>query len=67
MKKLSTGDDSTLGNHRKHCVAIFGEDSAATKFLDDKIKEQGADQEVIQDEEQMVYLLRNIHFNGLNQ
>ncbi|QEM41129.1 hypothetical protein HYP85_gp032 [Pseudomonas phage Zuri] len=67
MNKLSTGDDSTLGNHRKLAIAAFGKDSAAVKFLDDKIKEQGEDEEVIQDEGQMVYLLANIHFRGLSQ
>ena len=67
MQKLSTGDDSTLGNHRKLAVAAFGEDSAAVKFLDEKIKEQGEDEEVIQDESQVMYLLANIHLKGLNQ
>lgn len=67
MQKLSTGGDATLGNYRKLTAAAFGEDSPAVKFLDDKIKEQGEDEEVIQDEGQMVFLLANIHFNGLNQ
>jgi hypothetical protein len=57
MKKLSTGEDSTLGNYRKLSVAFFGEDSGAVKFLDAKIAEQGEDEEVVADEGQMVYLL----------
>lgn len=59
MKKLSTGDDSTLGNYRKLSVAFFGEDSGAVKFLDEKIAESpnGEGEEVIADEGQMVMML----------
>ncbi|MNO13210.1 hypothetical protein D3C76_28390 [compost metagenome] len=67
MKKLSTGANSTLGEYRKLTAALLGEDSPATKFLDDKIKEQGEDAEVIKDEGQMVYLLGQIHIGAASQ
>ena len=59
MKKLSTGDDATLGNYRKLAKAVFGQESKAVKFLDDKIAESpnGENEEVLADEGQMVYLL----------
>jgi len=59
MQKLSTGDDATLGNYRKLARAFFGADSKAVKFLDEKIAESrnGANEEVIADERQMIYLL----------
>lgn len=64
MKKLSTGDDATLGNYRKLAVVFFGEDNQAVKFLDDKIAESpnGAGEEVIADEGQMVNLLGSMAF-----
>lgn len=61
MEKLSTGDDSTLGNYRKLSAAVFGEDSNAVKFLDAKIAEQGADEEVVLDEANMIRIL--FYFN----
>ena len=59
MTKMSTGDDATLGNYRKMAAAVFGEDSKAVKFLDDKITDSpnGENEEVIADEGQMVNLL----------
>ena len=59
MTKMSTGDDATLGNYRKMAAAVFGEDSKPVMFLDDKIKDSpnGANEEVIADERQMVYVL----------
>ena len=62
MKKLSTGQDSTLGEYRKLTVAILGEDSEAVKFLDEKIAESsvGEKEEVIAAESQMLYLLFNM-------
>jgi len=64
MRKLSTGEDSTLGAHRKMAVAVFGVDSPAVKFLDKEIAESpnGEQEEVIADEGQMVMLLGQIHF-----
>jgi hypothetical protein len=66
MKKLSTGDDSTLGNWRKLSVAVFGEDSNIIPFLDDKIYEapNGENEEVIVDEAQMLHVLMSIHMEG---
>ena len=59
MQKLSTGDDATLGNYRKMAVVFWGEDSGAVKFLDVKIagSPNGADEEVLADETQMVQVL----------
>lgn len=64
MNKMSTGDDATLGNYRKMTIAVFGKDSKAVKFLDDKIVDSpnGEDEEVLSDESQMVYLLGTIAF-----
>lgn len=64
MRKLSTGADATLGNTRTLCVTFFGEDSAATTFLDAKISEQGVDMEVIADEYQVLYLLAELDLGG---
>ena len=65
MKKLSTGDDSTLGNYRRLASASFGESSEAVHYLDRKIagSPHGADEEVIADESQMVQLLGTMSFN----
>ncbi len=57
MQKLSTGEDSTLGNYRKMAVAVFGDSSPAVKFLDDKIVAQGEDEEVIASESQVLMML----------
>lgn len=59
MKKLSTGDDSTLGNYKKLAITFFGEKSKAVTFLNDKIaaSPNGENEEVIADEGQMIYLL----------
>lgn len=69
MRKLTTGHDSTLGNYRALTVAVFGADSPAVAFLDDKIRvsRKGADEEVLADEGQMVYLLGRIHFSKPNR
>lgn len=67
MRKLSTGQDSTLGSYRKMAVAVFGEDSKAVKFLDKKIAESpnGEDEEVIVEESQAVAMLGQLHIEGL--
>ena len=64
MRKLSTGSDATLGTYRQLTVALFGEDSKAVKFLDDKIDSSTyrENEEVLAPESQMLYLLTNIHF-----
>jgi hypothetical protein len=62
MMKLSTGQDSTLGSYLKLCLAVFGKDSEQVKFIMDKIAESpnGAHEEVVADESQMLYLLVNL-------
>ena len=62
MKKLSNGQDSTLGVYREIVVAFVGEDNAAVKFLDQKISESphGKDEEVIANEGQMIHLLMSM-------
>ena len=62
MMKLSTGQDSTLGSYLKLCLAVFGKDSPQVKFIMDKIAESpdGAHEEVIVEESQMLYLLVNL-------
>jgi hypothetical protein len=66
MIKMSTGQDSTLGEYRKMAKIFFGEESAAITFLDKKITESpnGKDEEVIAAESQMVHLLGQIHLQG---
>lgn len=63
MKKLSTGDDATLGSHRKLAAIAFGEDSKAVKFLDKLISDSpnGENEEAVADEGQMIYVLARIH------
>lgn len=53
----------TLGYHHTLSKAVFGEDSPATKFLEDKASKvsKGMNEVVIMPEEQMVYLLSTIH------
>lgn len=59
MIRLSTGDDSTLGNYLSIAKVFFGKDSGPAKWLEQKISEapNGADEEVIAPESQMIYLL----------
>lgn len=67
MKKLSTGQDSTLGNYLALTEAVFGKDSPAVEFLRKKIADapNGADEEVIADEGQMVHLIGQIHIGAV--
>lgn len=62
MNKLSTGDDSTLGNWLRLSIIFFGVDSPAVKFIERKIaaSPNGKDEEVIADESQLIYLLTNL-------
>lgn len=62
MMKLSTGQDSTLGSYLKLCQIVFGPNSKQSRFIEQKISEHtnGADEEVIADESQMLYLLVNL-------
>lgn len=61
MKKLWSGDDSTLENWREIARLAFGEDSAAVKYLDQKIEQEGPGAEVLADMGQMNLLLATIH------
>lgn len=63
MKKLSTGQPSTLGSYLTNTKALFGEDSPAAEYLQKKIDEShnGELEEVVADEGQMVMLLGQIH------
>lgn len=58
MKKLSTGEDATLGNYLVLAKLLFSE--SAVKFLEDKIVDQGAGEEVLMDERQMIQLLASL-------
>lgn len=62
MMKLSTGQDSTLGSYLKLCLAFFGKESPQVKFIMDKIatSPNGANEEVVAEESQMMYLLINL-------
>lgn len=64
MKKLSTGQDATLGNYRYMASLFFGEDSEAVNFLDAKIAEEGEGMEVLADEGQVVGLLFEMTHKG---
>ena len=48
---------ATLGEYRKMCASIGGEECRAVKLLDSKILEQGEDEEVIVSDAQMRLLL----------
>jgi len=67
MRKLSTGQDSTLGNYMILTRIFFGEGSKAVAYLQKKIDESpnGAGEEVIADESQMVHLLGQIHIGAV--
>lgn len=69
MMKLSTGQDSTLGTYLKLCDLIFGTDSSQVKFIMDKIatSPNGANEEVIAEESQMMYLLVNLPPEGSDE
>ena len=57
MGKTSMRILKTLGDYRKVAMLLFGQESGATKFLNDRIVAQGEDEEVLADESQMIYLL----------
>jgi hypothetical protein len=69
MNTLSTGMPSTLGSYLKLCNMFFGEESVQTKFIQEKIASNpnGADEEVIADEHQMMYLLFNLPPEGSDE
>lgn len=63
MRKLSTGDDSTLGNWKKLVKVTFGP-GPAIDYLNKKIEEskEGEGEEVVMDEKQALFMLGTIHF-----
>lgn len=63
MRNISTGEPSNLKTYRNIALILSGnKDSKAVKFFDKKIKEshKGEEEEVIQDENQMIYLIMNL-------
>lgn len=66
MNKLSTGQDSTLGNWLNLSRLVFGENSPASKFLESKIHESpdGENGEVLADEGQLLNVLVHMHKEG---
>jgi len=63
MKKLSTGQDSTLGNYKSLCSSFFGDDSPSLKWVNEKISKsrQGENEEIIADEEQMLAFFARVN------
>lgn len=57
MRRISTGEPSTLATYRKIAVIMRGEDSAAVRFFDKKIAEQGEHEEVVADERQVLFMI----------
>ena len=62
MKKISTGESSTLKTYRNIAAILKGSTSAAVRFIDKKIADSpnGENEEVLSDEGQMLYLLMNV-------
>lgn len=69
MKKMSTGQDSTLGNWIKMVQLVFGKDSKAIDFLEKKVLESpnGRNEEIIADEGQLLHVLLGMHTEGLRE
>ncbi|QOC57907.1 hypothetical protein phiK7B1_052 [Pseudomonas phage phiK7B1] len=61
MKKLWSGDDSTLEAWREIARLAFGEESAAVKYLDGRIEQEGPGAEVTEEMSEMNLLLATIH------
>lgn len=63
MKKMSTGENSTLGNWKRLVQVVFGQ-GPALEFLNNKIKasSNGEDEEVIADESQLLFALGQMQF-----
>ena len=63
MKKLSTGQNSTLGVYRDLSEIVFGEDSKQVEWLDKKIAEStiGEEEEVLVDERQLIHFLMTLN------
>ena len=60
VRKLSDGSPSTLATYRKWAALLFGD--KAVSFIDQKIAESpnGANEEVVADESQMLHLLAEL-------
>lgn len=69
MNTLSTGQPSTLGSYLKLCEVFFGPDSVQARFIRSKINSNpnGADEEVVVEESQMMYLLVNLPPDGKDE
>ena len=69
MNTLSTGQPSTLGSYLALCNAFFGPESVQAKFIRKKIAgtPNGADEEVVAEESQMMYLLVNLPPEGSDE
>lgn len=67
MRTLSTGQPATLGSYLKNAKAMFGEKSAATKFVQEMVDnhEKGEDEEVVAHESQFLHLLGQKHIEWL--
>lgn len=59
MRRDEDGNEcpATLGEYRRICAALMGEDNAAVEFLDAKIAEDGENEVVIAPDSQMRMLL----------
>jgi hypothetical protein len=57
MRKLSTGHDATLGSYRELAALVFGSESPAVAYLDEKIRQESPGAEVIAPEEQVIAAL----------
>lgn len=66
MQTLSTGQPSTLGSYLTLCNAFFGPESVQVRFINAKIASNpnGANEEVVAEESQMMYLLFNLPPDG---
>jgi hypothetical protein len=62
---ISTGEPSTLKTYRKIAEALTGPGSKAVQFLDQKIRDQGEEAEVIQHESQMLILIMQLSLDDL--
>lgn len=66
VRKMSNGIDSTLENWINMTSLFFGEDSPATKFLQEKVAKSpnGLQEEVIEDERQLIMTLHMMNIKG---
>lgn len=69
MKNDTGFDENTLGYHHAICKALFGPESKATKFLEEKAESSpnGMHEGVVVSEPQVVHLLGKLHMEGLDE